>query len=215
MEPEKKNVQSMVEAADSISSSFSRLKFITVMCVVGLVLGVGGTAAWCMYMLQQGSGKVYVLDGGQAFTATRQDASISRIDEVRDQSRRLHELLFNVSPNRDVNMQNLERALEISDRSVYNYYNDLQESGFYKRIYQSNASQQIVVDSIKVDMSRKPYVVRTFASQYITRESNITKQLLVTQCGMIEVNRNEKNMHGLQVEKFEILQNQTIETRRR
>ena len=211
-----KNVDNLVKATNSITSSFKSLKFVTIACLVGAFL----TAVLCVVYTANsviGMGdQIYVLDNkGQVLSAGRQDVQTSRRDEIVDQATRFHELFFNVSPNRDVVKLNLERALEISDRSVYNYYSDLNEKGFYRRMQQTNSSQQVVIYSVKVNMTQHPYLVVTYASQYITRESNITRFSLVTRCNMIEVNRNTKNLHGLQIEKFEVLENNQIEQRRR
>ena len=168
---EKKNVQSLMKVADSISESFAKL---------------------------------------------RQEVSITRADEVKAQSQRFHELFFTATPNREVVQQNLEAALKLAaDRSVYNYYNDLQESGFYRRISQSNAVQEIAVDSVIVDTKRYPYPVVTFSSLYITRPTKIVKSRLVTRMNMIDVPRDETNLNGLKVENFEVMQNEEIESRNR
>lgn len=211
-----KNVDNLVKATNSITASFKSLRFVTIACLVGAFV----TALLCVFLstsaISDLSNQIYVLDDkGQVLSAGRQDVQTSRRDEIIDQATRFHELFFNVSPNRDIVKLNLERALEISDKSVYNYYTDLNEKGFYRRLQQTNSSQQIIVDSVKVDMRQSPFTVVTYASQFITRESNITRFSLITRCSMIDVNRNPKNLHGLQIEKFEVLENNQIEQRRR
>ncbi len=211
-----KNVDNLVKATNSITSSFKSLRFVVISCLVGAFVA----AVLCVYLSTSainGLGDtIYVLDDkGQVLSAGRQNVQTSRRDEIIDQATRFHELFFNVSPNRDIVKINLERALEISDKSVYNYYTDLNEKGFYRRLQQTNSSQQIVVDSVRVDMRQTPFTVVTYASQFITRESNITRFSLITRCNMIDVNRNPKNLHGLQIEKFEVLENNQIEQRKR
>ena len=211
-----KNVDNLVKATNSITSSFKSLRFVVISCLVGAFVA----AVLCVYLSTSaisGLGDtIYVLDDkGQVLSAGRQNVQTSRRDEIIDQATRFHELFFNVSPNRDIVRINLERALEISDKSVYNYYTDLNEKGFYRRLQQTNSSQQIVVDSVKVDMRQTPFTVVTYASQFITRESNITRFSLITRCNMIDVKRNPKNLHGLQIEKFEVLENNQIEQRKR
>lgn len=213
---EKKNVQSLIRVTNSISQSFTKLKFVTIACLVG----VFATAAVCVIYtantLSGMGGKIYVLDNGQVLTATRQDASLTRSDEVRAQSERFHELFFTASPNRDVVQSNLERALQLcGDRSAYNYYNDLQESGFYRRISQSNAVQEIAVDSVKVDVRVYPYRVVTYSSLYMTRQSLVAKYMLVTRLNMIDVPRDERNLNGLKIEAFEVVSNDLVEERKR
>lgn len=211
-----KNVQSIVKLSNSISASFSSLKLVAFMSFAIAAV----TAVICVWLTVSGANErenqIYILnEKGQVFAATRQSMSVSREDEVRDQLLRFHELFFNVPSNPEIIRSNLDRAFEISDKSTYRYYNDLQESGFYRRMTSTGASQQVVVDSIRVDMSRKPYLSITYATQYILRESNITQYSLVTRCGVMEVQRTPKNLHGLQIEQFDVVENVKRGERRR
>lgn len=216
MENEKKfNVDSMVRAADSITGSFKRLKFVTIACLLGTFLSVVFCVAYSISSVTSLNDKIYVLDRGQVMTASRNDVSVTRKDEVVNQATRFHELMFSVSPNRDMVQRNLETALEISDKSAYTYYTDLQEKGFYRRIVSTGSMQDIVVDSVRVDMQQYPYPVLTYASLYMTRESNITKSSLVSRCYMIDTPRNAKNLNGLMIERFEVLESKQVEQRRR
>ena len=210
-----KDVRSLVDISNRFTASFNAMKIIAIVCIIGAAL----TAVVCIYFtsssIAQANQHIYVLDKGQVMTASQQSASLTKLDEVKDHMTRFHELFFSVSPNADVIKSNLERALELSDKSVYKYYNDLAETGFYKRMISSNMSQQVQVDSVRVDMSRYPYPVITYCTQWITRTSNMTKYELQTRCSVIDVNRSEKNLHGLQIEKFEVIKNELIETRNR
>ena len=210
-----KNIENILRVSNSITESFSKLKFVTIACVVCTFL----TAVVCVYYTMNEvhalGRSVYVLNNGQVLTATRQDASVTRIDEVKAQSENFHKLFFNVSPNRDMVTRNVEMALEISDRSAYDYFNDLQERGFYKRFAQASAVQEVVIDSVRVNMNSYPSQVVTYASLFVTRESNITMSSLVTRCNMIDVPRNPKNLNGLQIEKFEVIENREVQKRKR
>ena len=210
-----KSVPSLIETANTITKSFGTLKFIAVSAVIVAGLTAAACVGYTMYTISETQKQVFVIDKGQVLTASRESASISLRDRIEFQSKNLHRLLFTVSPNREVVKTNIERALEISDRSVYNYYQDLNEKKYYQRMYQANASQDIRVDSVKIDISRHPYRVATYATLTITRESNISRSTLVTRCSMIDVDMNRKNREGLQVEDFEVLRNDVTETRKR
>lgn len=210
-----KNIESILKVSNSITESFMKLKFVTIACVVCTFL----TAVVCTYYTMsevRALGRtVYVLNNGQVLTAFRQDVSVTRADEIRSQSENFHKLFFNISPNRDMVTRNIEAALEISDKSAYKYFNDLQEGGYYKRFSQAAAVQEVVIDSVVVNARVYPYEVKTYASLYVTRESNITLSSLVTTCNMIDVPRNPKNLNGLQIERFNVLENKQISSRRR
>lgn len=210
-----KSIPSLLETSNTITESFKRLKLISLSALVCMALTAIVCVVYSLYVFSDMQKQVFVLDKGQVLTASRQEASLSLKDRIEFQSRNLHRLLFTVSPNKDIVTSNIEQALEISDKSVYNYYQDLNERKFYQRMYQNNSSQDIRVDSVKMDISRHPYRVMTFATLTLIRESNITRSSLVTRCNMIDVDLNRKNREGLQVEDFEVLRNDKIETRRR
>lgn len=211
----KLNVSSLIEASNNITGSFTKLKFVTLTSVAGMVI----CAIVCVFLsLNKISGmndQIYVLDNGSISSASRQGIGLTRADEIKDQAFRLHYYLFSVSPNRDVVQHNLEEALIISDKSVYNYYKDVDETGFYRRISQNGAVQDIVIDSVRTDVRQYPYPVVTYATLTMTRASKMSRYSLVSRCNMLEVARNPKNLHGLQIEKFEVLDNRLIEERNR
>ena len=210
-----KSVPSLLETTSTITASFGRLKFIAVAAVIVACLTAIACVGYTIYTIGESQKQVFVIDKGQVLTASRENASISLKDRIEFQSKTFHQLMFTVSPNREVVKNNVERALEISDKSAYNYYQDLNEKKFYQRMYQANASQDIRIDSVKIDISRHPYRVATYATLTITRESNISRSSLLTRCSMIDVDMNRKNREGLQIEDFEVLRNDIIETRKR
>lgn len=211
-----KNTQSLFRTAETISGSFLKLRFVTIACIActfaTVVFGIG----YSLHAINEVTGKVYVIDRGQVALASRVDAAVTRRDEIENLSCAFHQLLFNVSPVEAVVKSNLDEALSFtSDRSVYNYYNDLQESGFYQRIRQANAVQEVVVDSVQVNTSLYPYQVQTFSTLYLLRESMLIRSSLVTRMNMIEVARDAHNLNGLKIGEFFVVRNDEIDRRKR
>lgn len=213
--PVETNIGNLLRMTSTISESFAKLRFVTVASLVGMVVCAVVCVVYSTRSISAIGDKIYVLDSGQVMTASRRDVSVSRADEVRDQAVRLHEYLFSVSPNKEMVTRNLEQALKISDRSVYNYYKDVDETGFYRRLSQNGAVQDIVVDSVRTDTRQYPYPVVTYATITMTRQSLMSRYSLVSRCSMVEVGRNADNLHGLMVERFEVVSNQKIDERKR
>ena len=133
----------------------------------------------------------------------------------RNAEARFHELLLNLSPSSEAIRTNIDRALTSSDRSAYNYWQDLSEQGFYQRLVSANISQQFSVDSLVTDMGVYPYRTRTYGKIYLLRESNITAYDVCTSCSVVDVGRSKGNPHGLMIEQFKIESNEKIGTRKR
>ncbi len=210
-----KNFNSLVQTTKGIESSFTKLRFVTISCLVGAFLCCVGSVVYSLSVVTGMGDKIYVLDDGNAMSATRQDVSVTRADEVRAQSEKFHKLFFGIVPNSDIVSKNLQAALELADRSAYNYYNNLSERDFYKQMIGAGANQWFELDSVRTDMRRQPYLVMTYGKLWVLRESNLTKSSFVSQCNMVNVARTPQNLNGLQIERFEVIKNEVIETRRR
>ena len=93
---------------------------------------------------------------------------------------------------------NVKRALLLADKSVYHYYSDFAEKGYYNRIIAGNINQVLKVDSVVCDFNAYPYRAVTYATQKIIRQSNVTERSLVTTCRLLEritVGRQSQRLH--------------------
>lgn len=210
-----KNVDGLVGSMESITASFTTFKVVTIVSVVAALLSGIGCVAYTFMKVEQFQSKIYVLDGGSAMSASAQDVSISRQDEIRDHVARFHELFFNIPPDITMVNRNLERALALSDKSAYNYFEDLKESGYYRKMTSAEAYQQIEIKEIVVDMSSYPYRVQVEANQWVTRKSNMSLYTLVTTCTIENVPRSQANLHGMMIKNFSVKENKLVETRNR
>lgn len=196
----------------NIESSFMQIR--TYAIAFGLLCGgIGGFAVWKSYHFAElQRQKVYVLDNGKSLMlALSQDAAINRPVEAREHVRRFHELFFTLAPDKQAIESNMKRAFNLADKSAFNYYKDLSEKGYFNRIISGNVQQRIEVDSIACTFERYPYAVRTYARQYIIRQSNVTRRSLVTSCYLVNSVRSDNNPQGFTLERFSVLQNRDIE----
>lgn len=199
-----------------IEKSFKGLSRLAVVSVVmSLVFATVVGVAALVYAEKQRE-KIYVLDQGKSLLlALQTDTVMSKEIEVKDHVTRFHELMFTLSPQKQTIQENLDRAFNLADRSAYEYSQDLAEKGYYSRIVSANISQQIMVDSVVFQGNGYPYKVKTFARQYVVRESNISEYSFVSECQLINSSRSDVNPHGLLIEKFKVIENNLIETRKR
>ena len=162
---------------------------------------------------QQG---VVVLDNGKSLMlALSQDLSQNRPAEAREHVRRFHELFFTLSPEKSAIEHNVKRALLLADKSVYHYYSDFAEKGYYNRIIAGNINQVLKVDSVVCDFNAYPYRAVTYATQKIIRQSNVTERSLVTTCRLLNASRSDDNPNGFTIEGFTIIENKDLQTIKR
>ncbi len=199
-----------------IEKSFKRLNRLTLVCVClsfifSLVVGLAA-----LNYAERQREKIYVLDQGKSLLlALQTDAVMSKELEIKDHVSRFHELMFTLSPQKKTIQENLDRAFNLADKSAYEYSQDLAEKGYYSRLVSANISQQMIVDSVVFQGNGYPYQVKTFARQYVIRESTMSEYAFVSSCQVLNASRSDVNPHGLIIEKFVVLENNLIETRKR
>lgn len=144
--------------------------------------------------------------------ALSQDAQANRPVEAREHVHRLHELFFTLAPDKAAIESNINRAMYLADKSLYGYYRDWNEKGYYNRLISGNINQTVLVDSMQCDFDNYPYRITTFARQMVIRSSNVTERSLVTRCFLQSTGRSDNNPQGFMAERFEILENRDIRT---
>lgn len=208
-------MENLIKQFNNIETSFRRMKFVTTLCMTAAVVIAVGSVMISGKLMQEGNDKIYVVDKGSAVMAARTNEDLYRDLEAKDHVSRFHELMFNISPSSESIKRNLDKALVMSDKSAYDYYMDLSERGFYQRMISANISQEIVVDSIKVNMTGYPYDAKTYGRLFLLRESNITAYSFESSCRLVDVERSQNNPHGLMIEKFTVTKNENLGTRKR
>ena len=199
-----------------IEKSFKKLSSLTLVSVAGSLIFALIVGLYAISFADKQRQKIYVLDQGKSLLlALQTDAIMSKDVEIRDHVTRFHELMFTLSPQKQTIQENLDRAFNLADRSAFEYSQDLAEKGYYSRLVSANISQQMIVDSVKFVSTSYPYQVKTYARQYVVRESTVSQYSFVSTCQLINAGRSDVNPHGLIIEKFKVVENNLVETRKR
>ena len=206
----------ILQITRDIEKSFSRMRSLSIVSVVASFVFALIVGVMAFNYSEQQRQKIYVLDQGKSLLlALQTDAIMSKDIEIRDHVTRFHELMFTLSPQKQTISENLDRALNLADKSAYDYSQDLAEKGYYSRLVSANISQQMIVDSVVFQGNSYPYQVKTYARQYVVRESTLSEYSFVSSCQLVNSSRSDVNPHGLMIEKFRVLENNLIETRKR
>ena len=197
----------------NIETSFRQIRLFGIVFVAMCAVVVSVALVAVFDFAEKQREKIYVLDNGRSLmVALSQDLAQNRPVEAREHVRRFHELFFTLSPDKAAIESNIERALQMADKSALSYYKVLQEKGFFNRLIAGNISQMVKVDSIRCDFDRYPYEVTTYARQRILRESTVTERSLVTTCRLVNTSRSDNNPQGFMVEALNIVENKDIAT---
>ncbi|MBW7891448.1 MAG: conjugative transposon protein TraK, partial [Chitinophagaceae bacterium] len=121
-----------------------------------------------------------------------------------------HQLFFTLDPDDKVIHTNITKALYLADGSAKRAYDDLKEKGYYTNIIAGNISQQVIVDSVSVDINEYPYRFRCYATQNIIRATSTVSRILITEGTLRNVSRSDNNPHGFLIERWATIENRDI-----
>jgi conjugative transposon TraK protein len=159
--------------------------------------------------------KIYVLSNGKALEAVAADRKDNIPVEARDHVRIFHQYFFTLDPDEKVIQGNIVKALYLADRSAKEQYDNLKENSYYANIISGNISQELIIDSIRVNIETDPYYFLLYGKQKIIRPSSLVIRSLITEGYLRNVSRSDNNPHGFLIEKWKILQNRDLKIENR
>jgi len=197
----------------NIDTAFKHIKVFSYL----LILACVSISCFAVYKSYQSSADfknhIYILANGKALEAFAADRKSNIPVEARDHIKVFHEDFFTLDPDDKQIQANITKALYLADESAKTQYDNLKESGFYANLISGNISQQVEVDSIRLDMNQYPIAFKCFATEKLTRTSSTTTRNLVTQGYLRNVSRSDNNPHGFLIEKWQILENNDLGTK--
>ncbi|HVW98697.1 MAG TPA: conjugative transposon protein TraK [Mucilaginibacter sp.] len=198
----------MLTQLKNIDTAFQHIKRFSLFLIVACVLVSGFAVYASMNLVKTAQGKVYILANGKVLEAVAADRKDNIAVEARDHIRTFHHWFFTLDPDDKVIQANIAKALNLADETARRSYENLKEQGYYNNIISANISQEITVDSIRLDMNNYPYQFRCYATQKLIRSSSSLTRKLVTQGELRNVSRSDNNPHGFLIQKWETLLNQ-------
>ena len=205
----------MFPKAKSLETAFQHIRLFTAVVVVGS-LGFCGVVSWLAFRAsEKAQQRIYILASGKALEAMASDRKDNVAVEARDHVRNFHRDFFTLDPDEKVIEANLRRALYLADASAKREYDDLRETGYYSGIISGNISQEVVVDSIHLDMTNYPYYFRCYATEKIVRPSSQVTRDLLTEGWLRNCSRSDNNPHGFLIERWAILDNRDLKVEAR
>ncbi|MES2418305.1 MAG: conjugative transposon protein TraK [Bacteroidota bacterium] len=191
----------------NIDTAFRHIKAFSIFLILACI-AISGFAVWKSYdMVKITQAKIYILANGKAIEAFSSERRDNLPVEIRDHVKMFHHYFFTLDPDEKVIKRNIGNALNLSDQSAKKSYDNLKEQGFYSNLISANISQEIVTDSIKLDIDQYPFYFRCYATQKLIRSSSTIIRKLVTQGYLRNVGRSDNNPHGFLIERWETLEN--------
>jgi conjugative transposon TraK protein len=205
----------MFQQAKNIDTAFRHIKMFSCVLVIGSI-------SVCIYALyasaktiRESEQRVFILANGKALEAYAADRKDNIPVEARDHIKMFHQYFFTLDPDDKVINSNITRALYLADGSAKKQYDNLKESGYYSNLISSNISQQIEVDSIKIDINSYPFYFHCTATERLIRTTSLVTRSLITEGFLRNVSRSDNNSHGFLIERWRVLENKDLKTENR
>lgn len=201
----------MFKQLKNIDSAFQHIKKFSIAFLVGNVLVVCFSMYKFCEVIFRERERIYILYNGKVLEAFASDKKTNLGVELRDHIKTFHQQFFNLSPDDKAIRATVTKALYLADQSAKKEYDNLRESGYYNNLISANISQQIEVDSIKLDINQLPYTFTCYATQKLVRSSSTVLRKLVTQGTVRDLQvQTDNNPHGFLIQRWEILVNTDI-----
>jgi conjugative transposon TraK protein len=205
----------MFKKMKNIESAFQHVRSFSIIVIVACLI-ITCYAVFKSYLYaSQAQSKLYILANGKVLDAYASERKDNVPVEARDHISMFHRYFFTLDPDEKVIISNITKALYLADASAKSLYESLKESSYYSNIISSNISQQITVDSIRVNVESYPYYFRFYGTEKIIRSTSIVTRSLVTEGYLRNVSRSDNNPHGFLIERFFTIDNRDLQIQNR
>ena len=205
----------MFQQLKNIDSAFKHIRSFSFLLIIGCIALCCYTVYKSYQVVQATQAKVYILANGKAIEAFSSERKDNIPVEARDHVRMFHYYFFTLHPDDKVIQSNIQKALYLADGSAQKQHDNLRENSYYANIISGNVSQEINIDSIRIDINQYPFYFRCTAKQKIIRTTSIVTRNLITEGYLRNVSRSDNNPHGFLIERWNILENKDIKSQNR
>jgi conjugative transposon TraK protein len=193
----------------NIDTAFRHIKTFSIFLILANVLCM----CFCIYksydIVNQSQNRIHILYNGKVLEALASDKKSNLEVELRDHIKTFHQFFFTLSPDDKAIQANVSKALYLSDESAKKQFDNLRESGYYNNLISANISQEIEVDSTRLDINQYPYTFTCYATQKLVRSTSTIIRKLVTQGKVRDIKaQTDNNPHGFLLQNWEILINE-------
>lgn len=201
----------MFKRTTGINEAFRHIRLFSIVMIIGCVAICCYSIYKSVKMVTEAQSRIYILANGKALETFAADRKDNVGVEARDHVKTFHQLFFTLDPDEKVIQANVTRALYLADGSAKRAYDDLKERGYYTNIIAGNISQEIIVDSVQVDLNQYPHRFRCFATQHLIRSTSTVMRSLITEGFLRNVSRSDNNPHGFLIERWTTIENRDIQ----
>jgi len=203
-------MQAINEKLFSIDKVLKKSVFLFYLSILISLIALLISFGYVFYIQKDAMNNIYVLDNeGDINPAYKSNIKDDFKAEADNHIKMFYHTFFTYDPQ-NVEM-NLAKGLELGGKSVKDLYKLYKQKNFYNQIKQKNIIIKSQVDSIKFDLSKKPFFARVYGKQKIISGSHEQERFLNMDCNLYRVSRvRGKNPHGILIDNVIITNNKLI-----
>lgn len=205
----------MFNQLKNIDTAFRHIRTFSFVLIVTSIAAVCFTVYKSFQVMEVAQQRIYILSNSKALEAWSAERKDNIPVEARDHVRMFHHHFFSLDPDDKVIQGNITKALYLADESAKRQYDNLKENRYYANVISGNISQEIHIDSIRINTDVYPFYFRCHAHQKLIRTTSIVTRSLVTEGYLRNVSRSDHNPHGFLIEKWNTLENKDVRTEMR
>ena len=205
----------MFQQFKNIDTAFKHIRWFSIALIVGCVALCICTVLKSFQIVKETQQRIYILANGKAIEAFSAERKDNIPVEARDHVKMFHHYFFTLHPDDKVIQANILKALYLADASAKKQYDNLRENSYYANIISGNVSQEIKIDSVRIDMAQYPFYFKCNAIQRIIRTTSIVTRSLITEGYLRNVQRSDNNPHGFLIERWNTIENKDIKSENR
>src|SRR5579863_2253621 len=205
----------MFTQAKNINSAFRHIKMFSIALIICTLLICFFSLYENHRVITEAQQRIFILANGKALEAYGADRKDNIPVEARDHISMFHHYFFSLDPDEKIITANITRALYLADGSAKKQYDNLKESGYYTNLISGNISQQIIIDSVTVDINSYPFYFRCIAREKLIRTTSVVTRSLISEGYLRNIERSDNNSHGFLIERWEIIENKDLKIENR
>ena len=205
-----------MEPLNNLNNAFNTMRLVCLITVLAAFAFAGYTNYSSDILIEKSREKVYVLKDGAALELMlSRNANENRRAEVNNHITMFHQLFYNIDPDPLDIKESINKALYLIDDTGRKLNDARKENLYYHKMVEGNISSRVKIDSIIPNMSKAPYVCMVYGRQKIIRKTRILFKKLIAECQLRNIKRTSNNPHGLIIERYRVINNNTYSEKSR
>lgn len=187
-----------------LDESFRALKRITLCTLLGAFLSIGGLLFYLLLQEKEKTAQVYVVTDHGTFSALRRESREISVHEVRNLVRSFMHHMF--AHDAGSYAEKVEAGLHLIDQAGgQRIVHDFNKGEIYQNYLRLGTYTSLEVDSVLLDMQRRPITGSCYARQTIHLGERKKVFPIGIRFSILESYRSEQNPYGLQLQEFDYI----------